>query len=290
MSAPAEKLRWEGAPLYAHDVKVASGCSGILVALFALGGLVISLEPPRSSYPWQVPLVAVGLGTVLVALVIRERRSTRYRVTQGALYVESRRGTTRFLVPRDVTLLADESHGRSVFLGELPFERRDPKGELLGRSTRTFRLEGLGRDAEAVIRALDDAKTDELYPAEVLREDKHTPKEVKKLVAGRAPLGLAEFLPLMPAEVPPGLARAVRGSVARACSVPVDYLRPDDTIDGLLARRREYVDRTALVMDTAWFVPDGALDDETFRCLTVAEMATAITRAGGGPRAARPAP
>jgi hypothetical protein len=278
VSTASEKLRWEGTPLYAHDVKAAAGCSGVFVALVALGALVHALLEP-APYFWPVPLAAGLFGLTLVGLVIRCGRRRRYRITTGALTVETLHATTRYLIPRDVVLSVRESHDRSVHLGELPAEVRDSRG--VRHTTEPLLLTGLGPDAAAILGALEAAKTDGCYPPATVEGTRHVPRHVTELCASRSAIPLAAFVSSMPAEVPPGVARAVRGCIARMCSVPVDHVAPGDSVRAYM-RKRDYVDFTSFVIALEGALGEkvgaGVLDEEGWLDQSVVELALAVSR------------
>ncbi|MEZ0227790.1 MAG: hypothetical protein ACAI25_04140, partial [Planctomycetota bacterium] len=207
--------------------------------------------------------------------------------------------TTRYLIPRDVELELRDSHDGCVHLGELPAEIHDKRG--VRHTTEPLLLTGLGSDAPAILGALDAARTDETYPPATVESTPHAPSHVKDLCASRAPVPLPAFVAATPPEVPPAVARAVRGCVARECGVPVDFVGPGDSVRGFM-RKRDYVDFTSFLLavgsalgqefratggSTAVQSPDGTLDEETWLDLTVVELAAAITR-GRRPPGARP--
>jgi hypothetical protein len=224
------KLRWEGKPSVRPEALGGAGCSALVVGLVALGALgAFCLGDRGVSYAWPAPAGTAVLGLVCVVWQVLARSLVRYRVTTSGVAVSTPAGEKAYLVPRDARLAVSACQGGSVHLGEVPFEERDRKGRLLQRGTECLRLGGLGPEAPLVARALEEARSDEAYPAFVppLRGWR------RRFVAARGTLALPGFLRAMPFEVSPAAARAVRGALARFSMLPVDAILPREPLEEL---------------------------------------------------------
>ena len=159
------------------------------------------------------------------------KKNTLYRVTSAGVHVISPLGEKRYVIPEDAVLRPTSLRGGSLHVGEVPFEDRPRWGELVVRGTEPLTLTGLGAERATVERAVSEARTDEVLPSFAPRELRDEAE--RSFVAGREPLALDAFLAALPPEVPGHVARSVRGVVARACSLPVDFVRPAEELDAL---------------------------------------------------------
>jgi len=229
---PPSKLRWEGTPSVAHEARAALGCSALVVALVALSALLAFFVGERpASYAWPAPLGTALACAASVALAVFRGSFVRDRVTTRDVSVSSLEGTKRYVIPRDATFTPGAGSGGSIHLGEVPFEERDRSGALVARGTETLRLTGLGAERGAVLRALEEARSDEHL-------DPFLPRALpgrwwRRFVAARSPLPLPGFTSAMPFEVPPRVARAVRGALSRSTGIPVDWILPGEKLETL---------------------------------------------------------
>jgi hypothetical protein len=227
------KLRWEGSPSFAHearDVLVASALWVAFLGLVPLLSCAVSRDP-QAPFLWPIPVTGAIAALLGLSAFFWLRKNTRVRVTTSGVEVATPLGQKRYLIPHDSAVRASALQGGSLHVGEVPCEERGRKGELVWRGTEPLTLAGLGAERSLVERALAEARSDELFApfAPRLLPD----ASLRELVSGREPQDLLVFRAGLPASVPGAVARAVRGVVARACDLPVDYVLARDVLDAL---------------------------------------------------------